>query len=126
MVQQVRAYGQVLQFPDDMSDDDMAKAIQNNEHVLNPNFKAPEGLSGIAKNVVSGTKQTGRMVGAGFDTIRNELAGVEDYAKASDIARQQETPIEQRKLLGELSSIDRDQGALRQIGDTLSDRKSVV
>lgn len=120
MVQQVRAYGQVLQFPDDMSDDDMAKAIQNNEHVLNPNFKAPEGLSGIAKNVVSGTKQTGRMVGAGFDTIRNELAGVEDYAKASDIARQQETPIEQRKLLGELSSIDRDQGALRQIGDTLS------
>ncbi|MBP9870279.1 MAG: hypothetical protein KBC53_02110, partial [Nitrosomonas sp.] len=120
MVQQVRAYGQVLQFPDDMSDDDMAKAIQNNEHVLNPNFKAPEGLSGIAKNVVSGTKQTGRMVGAGFDTIRNELVGVEDYAKASDIARQQETPIEQRKLLGELSSIDRDQGALRQIGDTLS------
>lgn len=120
MVQQVRAYGQVLQFPDDMSDDDMAKAIQNNEHVLNPNFKAPEGLSGIAKNVVSGTKQTGRMVGAGFDTIRNELAGVEDYAKASDIARQQETPIEQRKLLGELSSIDRDQGALGQIGDTLS------
>ena len=120
MVQQVRVYGQVLQFPDGMSDQDMAKAIQDNEHLLNPDFKPPEGLSGVGKNIVSGAKQTGRMVGAGFDTVRNKLSGVEEYAKSSDIARQQETPVEQRKLLGELSEIDREKGALDQIKDTLS------
>src|SRR5687768_2802457 len=36
MVQQVEAWGSVLEFPDDMSDEDMADAIRKNEVHLNP------------------------------------------------------------------------------------------
>jgi curved DNA-binding protein CbpA len=37
--QLVRAYGQILRFPIGMSDEQMAIAIMDNEHVLNPNYK---------------------------------------------------------------------------------------
>ena len=51
MVQQVKAYGQILQFPDGMSEADMAEAISSNEHVLNPDYKPPlsDKLNALAK-----------------------------------------------------------------------------
>lgn len=51
MAQQVKAFGQILQFPDGMSEDAMAEAIRSNEHVLNPDYKQPlsDKLNALAK-----------------------------------------------------------------------------
>lgn len=37
--QEVEAFGKILRFPIDMSREQMAKAIMDNEHILNPNYK---------------------------------------------------------------------------------------
>lgn len=115
----VSAYGKTFNFPADTSVDEIESTLNDNEHLLNPEWKAPDGFTGIAKNVLTGAKQTGRMIGATVDTARNNLSGVEDYARESSVSAEQNMPIEQRKLLGELKEIDRDQGAVGQIGDTL-------
>ncbi len=115
----VNAFGKKFNFPEGTSIEEIESTLNDNEHVLNPDWKQPEGLSGLAKNVLTGAKQTGRMVGATVDAASNNLSGVENYAKESQVSAQQNMPVEQRKLIGELSEINRDQGALSQIGDTL-------
>lgn len=120
MVQEVEAFGKILEFPDGMTHEAMAKAIRDNEHKLNPDFKQPEGFAGLAKNVLTGTKQTGRMVSATIDAARNNLSGVEQHAKDNIISDEQNMPVEQRRLHDDLSAIDREQGLIGQIGDTLS------
>lgn len=56
MVQRVEAYGSILEFPDGMSDADMAKAITSNEHHLNPQAslvtKATGGISDAVSSLV--------------------------------------------------------------------------
>lgn len=149
MAQQVKAFGQILQFPDGMSEDDMAEAIRSNEHALNPDYKPPlrdklnalakehlgvdigneygrdthlqqpEGLSGLAGNVITGAKQTGRMMDATVNAATGDRGRVEAIAKDSVMSAEKNTPVEQKALLGELSQIDREQGVFGQIGDTL-------
>lgn len=124
MPKQVRAFGQILYFPDEMSDDDMAKAILDNEHVLNPDFKRSSGVSGLVGGIARGAKQTGRSVGAAVDTMRGNLRGVEEHADASELAVQRDMPEEQHKLVNDLVNIDREQGVLDQIGGTLKAAKN--
>lgn len=60
MVQQVKAFGQILQFPDGMSEADMAEAIRSNEADLNPDYKQPLGdkLNALAKEYLAVDKST--------------------------------------------------------------------
>lgn len=115
----VKEWGSTISFPSDSTKSEIESFLNDNEHALNPNYKPPEGFSGLAKNVLTGAQQTGRMVGATIDTLKNNLTGVEDYAKESQISAQRNMPVEQRKLMGELSDIDRAQGAFTQLGDAL-------
>ncbi len=82
--------------------------------------EAPSGLIGAVKNVWTGAKQTGRMVGAAGNTYTGDLADVEGYAAASKESAAINTPAEQRKLQEEIAAIDREQGVAGQIGDTLA------
>lgn len=52
MTQRITAFGQDIDFPEDMSDDDIASAIKANESTLNPDYVAPkEGLLSKASDV---------------------------------------------------------------------------
>ena len=78
MAQQVKAFGQILQFPDGMGEDEMAEAIRSNEHVLNPDYKAPkpEALD-YAKGFASGANKL--VSGVGYLA---EAAGANETGKA--------------------------------------------
>ena len=80
----------------------------------------PSGVDGLLSNILTGSKQTGRMVGAAGNAYTGDLKDVEVYADASRKSSELDTPLEQSKLQGELAQIDRNQGALGQIGDVLS------
>lgn len=78
MAQQVKAFGQILQFPDGMSEADMAEAIRSNEPDLNPDYKAPkpEALD-YAKGFASGANKL--VSGVGYLA---EAAGANETGKA--------------------------------------------
>ena len=59
----VNAFGKILSFPDDATTEEIEGFLNSNAHLFDPEYKQPEGLSGLAKNVFTGAKQTGRMVG---------------------------------------------------------------
>ncbi|MBN9125953.1 MAG: hypothetical protein J0I60_14730 [Nitrosospira sp.] len=50
MVQRVEAWGNVLEFPDGMSDEDMASAILENEVHLNPNASTSTKAKSLSTN----------------------------------------------------------------------------
>lgn len=53
MPRQVNAFGKMLSFPDDMTEEQMLGAIKANEHLLNPDYKQPlmEKAKGFARDV---------------------------------------------------------------------------
>lgn len=125
MYKKVNVNGRIVEFPAEMSYEQIADTIIKTKDQLgfgdiNPGDDEPEGFSGLMKNFVTGAKQTGRMVEATGKTYLGDLSGVESVSKESNLARENDTPLEQRKLQDELSRINKDQGALGQIGDTLS------
>ena len=227
----VEAYGKTLEFPDDMSHEDMANVIRKNEHLLNPNYKppksssvrefiqdnvlgfdisrkpsiaeqaeatadegantaapqvkgapvrqsfynkallndnigvpvterfrkpdingvlartrkaadedikgqdfqreleglrtdgniqeSPSGVTGLLGNVITGAKQTGRMAAATVSALANDNKEVDGIAKESNLSAEENTPTEQKALLGDLRKINREQDAFDQISDTL-------
>lgn len=78
MPKQVRAYGQILSFSDEMTDAQMAKAIMDNEHLLNPDYKQPSPeLLDYAKGFAVGSNKLVSGIGA-----LAEIAGAEETGKA--------------------------------------------
>jgi len=73
---QVEAYGKVLDFPDDMSHEDMAAAIKSNEHILNPDYKP--GAAPLLDRAI----ELGKGVAEKFPGI-SRRAGIADQAEAS-------------------------------------------
>jgi len=115
----VKAYGKLINFPAGTTPEEMELTLSENEHVLNPEYKQPSGASGLLGSLPRGVKGTGRLLSAGFDTFTGDLKGVEQTAGSANLASQRETPAEQLKLQQELADINRDQGVMSQIGDTL-------
>jgi hypothetical protein len=78
MAQRVEAFGKILEFPDDMPHDAMAKAIRDNEHLLNPDYKPPEPEAlDYAKVFAAGANRL--VSGAGY---LMEKAGAKSTGKA--------------------------------------------
>jgi hypothetical protein len=115
----VKAYGKIVNFPAGTSVKDIESALAEHEHVLNPKYEQPSGFSGLLGSLPRGVKSTGRLMSAGFDTFTDDRTGVESTAADTNLAAERETPVEQRRLLGDLQGIDREQGVISQIGDTL-------
>lgn len=74
----VEAYGKTLEFPEDMSHEDMANVIRKNEHLLNPDYKqpAPEAMD-YAKGFAAGANKL--VSGLGYLA---EVAGAEETGKS--------------------------------------------
>lgn len=122
-MRKINVFGKVMSFPADASNEEIEIFLNENEHLLNPDYEEPSGFSGLAGSIVRGAKQTGRMAGAAIDTLTGNLRGVENYADEAAAAMQRDTPVEQKTLIRDLSAIDREQGVMGQIGDTLSAAK---
>lgn len=106
------------------ADEDIKGQVQQREleglRTDDPAKEQPRGISGLIGNIATGAKQTGRMAAATINAFTNDNKEVENLAKESGESSLENTPIEQSALLGDLRKIDREQGAIGQIGDTLS------
>lgn len=106
------------------ADEDIKGQVQQREleglRTDDPAKEQPSGISGLVGNIATGAKQTGRMAAATINAFTNDNKDVERIAKESGESSLENTPIEQKALLGDLRKIDREQGAIGQIGDTLS------
>lgn len=84
-----------------------------------PANEVDSGFTGLLRSPMRGAKQTGRNINAMANTLAEDYESVEDIAAASGRATS-EMPVEQKHLLQEVHNINRDQGVLGQVGDTLS------
>lgn len=99
MPKYVEAYGQVLEFPDDMSDADMAKAIQKSAIELSPSYRrgyemnntvggaALQGLASVAQGPTFGfADEIGGVVGGLASAVRGGGFG-QGYTDTRDLLR---------------------------------------
>jgi len=106
------------------ADEDIKGQIQQREieglRTDDPTEEQPSGISGLVGNIATGAKQTGRMAAATINAFVNDNKEVERIAKESGESSLENTPIEQKALLNDLKKINREQGVIGQISDTLS------
>lgn len=77
--QEVEAFGQILEFPEGMSHEDMRKHILANEHILNPNYKQKSNLIGDVASAAIGQPIR--------DAVKNAL-GIKDSKSISEQAEE--------------------------------------
>lgn len=86
MTQIINAYGQDIEFPKDMSDEDIATAIKANEAELNPDYNQPApGLLGRAGEAAKGFAKDN--LGVDFDARAQYQASQPPSPTASDYAK---------------------------------------